>query len=94
MIADSKIFELGETRFVVLDVWMNDGSEFQPVNPTWSIAKGDHEMHGLCEATELDNHHWGLAALVSPTVKGDWKLTFTFGLGAETVKKSVTIKVV
>lgn len=94
MIIDEKIFELGETRLVVLDVWLNDGSEFRPVDPAWSLTKGSYESHGLCEAVELENHHWKLTALVTPTVKGDWKLTYTFGLGAEIVKKSVMIKVV
>ena len=92
---DKKIFMLGERRYVSLDIWLESGMSFTPGNPKWTLrapdgTEGDPAAAGAVQTAQ----GWTLSALVEPTSRGDWLLTFAFDLGDEHVKRPVRIKVV
>ncbi len=89
-----KVFELGERRRVTMRVWLNDHASFQPTDCTFALLLGGvAEAEGVCEA-EQDGDAWELSCEVQPKQRRPYKLTYTFGLGTEIIKRSVNIRVV
>lgn len=89
-----RITELGERRRVTLVLWMEDGAAFEPVQPTWELSKAQEAPEtGTCEAVP-DGARWQLTAEIQPESRGDYRLTYQFGLGTEIIRRSIPIRVV
>ena len=90
---NEKTFELGERRRVTLEVWLSDGQAFQPIDPQWVLTYMQKEASGACTIVQ-NGDRWQLTAEVQPKKKGVYRLQYTFGLGTELIKRSVSIRVV
>ena len=89
-----RIMELGERRRVTLVLWMEDGASFESVQPTWELSKAQETPEtGTCEAVP-DGARWQLTAEIQPESRGDYRLTYQFGLGTEIIRRSIPIRVV
>jgi hypothetical protein len=90
---NDKTIILGERRIVSLEVWLNDGSTFQPENCTWQLLAGARaEDEGACELEQAGSR-WRLSCEIQPKQRLQYKLQYTFSMGTEIIKRSVTIKV-
>ena len=90
---NEKTFELGERRLVTLEVWLSDGQAFQPIDPQWALTYMRQESSGACNMVQ-NGDRWQLTAEVQPKQKGFYRLQYTFGIGTEIIKRSVSIHVV
>ncbi len=89
-----RIMELGERRRITLALWMEDEQQFEPVAPKWELSKAQQVLEtGTCEAAP-DGVRWQLTAEIQPESRGDYRLTYQFGLGTEIIRRSIPIRVV
>jgi hypothetical protein len=91
--AEIKSFELGERREVTLSVWLADGKEFSIENAEWELSRGTVEQSGLCNV-EYEDNTYKLTALVQPQARGRYKLTYSFMVADEIIRRTATIDVV
>jgi hypothetical protein len=91
-------FERGERRLVTLSVWLADGQTLPLTDPTWALMpsgwRGSVESDGTCDVGDGDGGKKNLTALVQPEKAGSYELEYTFNVGLEIIKRTVTIKVV
>ena len=72
---------------MTLVLWMEDGAAFEPVQPTWELSKAQEAPEtGTCEAVP-DGARWQLTAEIQPESRGDYRLTYQFGLGTEIIRR-------
>lgn len=82
-------FILGERRKIYLEITSTDDADFLIRNATWEITKYNETLEqGECT---IDGHT--LVAMVEPDDRGQYSLIFTFEIGGELLKESVTINV-
>ena len=63
----------------------------EPVQPTWELSKAQEAPEtGTCEAVP-DGARWQLTAEIQPESRGDYRLTYQFGLGTEIIRRSIPI---
>lgn len=91
---DTRVMELGERRRITVTLWLKDNRAFTITDPTWELTQANKPLDtGPCEAAQEDTK-WRLTAEIQPAARGDYKLTYTFGLGTEIIRRSVRIQVV
>lgn len=89
-----RFMELGERRRVTLRVWLEGDKPFQPQDAKWELIKSqDVVATGPCE-TAADGATWQLTAEIEPESRGDYRLSYQFGMGTEIVRRSIPIKVI
>ena len=90
---EKKIFIIGERRVVTLKVWKSNATEFSVNNANWELSNSSGvESHGVCQV-ESDNGAFLLSCEVQPEKIGTYKLTYSFNVGTEIVKRNVSIEV-
>ena len=90
---EKKIFILGERRIVSLKVWKSNGTEFAVNNCEWELSNlNTVESHGMC-IVDVESGAFVLSCEVQPQKIGTYKLTYTFNVGSEIVKRNVNIEV-
>lgn len=91
---DTRVMELGERRRITATLWLEDKQLFTPTAPTWELSQANKVLTtGTCEAAQ-DESKWNLTAEIEPTARGDYRLTYVFGLGTEIIRRSMRIQVV
>lgn len=91
---EQRVMELGERRRITVTIWLSDNQTFTPDDPTWELTQTNQPVaDGTCEAS-ADGAKWRLTAEIQPLARGDYRLTYIFGLGTEIIRRSVKIKVV
>lgn len=89
-----KLMELGERRRITLKIWLEDDKAFTPLAPTWELSKAyEVQDQGECIQAQ-DGTRWELTAEVEPKGRGDYRLTYQFGIGTEIIRRSIKLKVV
>lgn len=89
-----RIMELRERRRITLTIWLEDERVFEPTTPTYELTRSREMIKtGTCEAA-ADGAKWQLTAEIQPDARGDYLLSYQFGLGTEIIRRSVPIKVI
>lgn len=80
---------LGERRRLTLVVTIGESSEFEISNATYLLQRGETEMEN--GAAVVDGHD--IYVYLEPKEAGCFRLTVTFSVGGEIIKKRVLIRV-
>ena len=88
-------FELGEKKYVIIQVRSYSNRPFEVTKATYNLCCGQIiEDSGDCEISRVNDTTVNLMALIQPQAKGaTFELEFTYQIPPETLLYSVMVKV-
>ena len=92
---DRARFELGEKKYVIIQVRSCNNRPFEVAKATYNLCCGQVvEDSGDCEISRVNDTTVNLMALIQPQAKGaTYELEFTYQIPPETLIYSVMVKV-